>query len=353
MSNTLINAGRIFDAVYRSSNPDRSKGFCGWQTRAQATRKALMAVKEAKADKLAELKEDYTPKLYNPMYEEMERDYAAVREAVVKKLMDDLDNTVREKETKYSEAALTAPTPDQLRLIESLTYRDDLTPSEISKIAASMADNLQALKALGGVVREKGFTFPRIKTDEDFETDLQRAVDFSKNMLTFLDSDRADLGYYALEFYEYADPTTNAPYYYEAIDDPVYSAVQLADIGKPTNTTTTATTSNTPTTATVTAEGEPLEMWTEATLTGGEYLHVIADQFHVDSAAIREANPQADLSHLYAGQKILVPSTRMTFQPGNGHVQPENCRAVPAQKTVNADLDKIGQDVDVSTQGVV
>ena len=350
MSNNLINASRIFDAVYRSSNPDRSKGFCGWQTRAQATRKALMAVKQAKEDKLAELKEDYTPKLYNPMYEEMQKDYASVREAVVQKLMDDLDGVVAEKEAKYKAAALTAPTPDQLRLIESLTYRDDLTYSEISKIAESMADNIQAVKALGGVVRQKGMHFPRIASDEDFENDLQKAVDYSKNMLTYLDTDRSELGYYGLEFYEYADPTTAAPYYYADVDNPTYSAVQLEDIGKPT---TTDATSNTLPTAKVTAEGEPPEMWSEVTLTGTEYLHVISDQFHVDTAAIREANPQADLSHLHAGQRIFIPSTRMSFQPGNGHVQPDHVKAVPAHKAVYPDADKIGQDIDVTTQGVI
>ena len=328
MSDMIINAGRIFDAVYRGGNPDRSKGFGGWQTRAQATRKGLLAVKEAMDSKLKELKETYTVRMYNPMYEEMQKDYSSVRESVVKKLLDDLDGVVAEKHERYAAAALTAPTPDQLRLIEALNFRDDLTYGEISKIASNMAGNLQAMKALGGVVRSKGMDFPRVKSDEAFENDLNSAVEYAKNMLTYIDYDRADLTYYALEFFEYADPKSKTPPYFDAVDAPVYSAVQLDEIGKePSATAATNTTAD----AIEASDGESTEMWSEVTLTGHEWLHALADQFHVGTSEIRQANPEVDFTNLHKGQKIFIPSTRMQFLPDQSgtHVQPERVRAVP------------------------
>ena len=315
---TMLNMNKIYNAVYRSGDPDRSKGFRGWQHKAQLTRKALEAIRAEMEQKVMELHGDYNENYIAGKLEEMRSEYGEIRKIALEKLEADLDAVVHEKRQQFQKIALSAPTDDQLRLIQSLALRDDLSESEVSTIAESMGGNLQALKALGSVARKAGLTFPHTITTEQFNEDLENAVSFSRNMMQSIDTPDKDLTYNARCLYLYDDTGTPRAVY-GPLDAPLFAAVQKEPTAKET-------------TAAKAAGEIHGEAWTQVTCSGNEYLSTIAAQFGVSEAELRKVNGLTDSDYMSptSGQKLLVPSTRLKMQPGPGHISPEQCAAVPA-----------------------
>lgn len=306
------NASKVFDSVYRSGNPDSSKGFQGWQHKAQITRKALMAAKAEVDGQLAKWRETYTEKAIEPMYREAMEDYAGLRKIAVEKLKAAILDVEKEKREQYRKIALTAPTDEQLRLIQALSLRDDLTESEVYTISEQLGENLQAMKALGSVARKAGIHFPRTITTEEFEDALGKATQYAHDVLNSID--KADLGYNDHCFYNYTG-TGWAHMVFDPLDSPMFAAVQEQ---------------NDKAAEKKSAEAkEGGEMWTRVTLNGTEYLSTVAAQFHVSEAEIRRINRLTSLNG-DSGQKILIPATRFTMQSGQGHIQPDQCELVPA-----------------------
>ena len=312
MNMTRLNTRKVFDAVYRSGTPDNTKGFRGWQHKAQITRKALMAAKDEINKQLAEWRETYTEKAIQPMYADAMEDYAGLRKIAVEKLEAAIVDVEKEKREQYRKIALTAPTDEQLRLIQALSLRDDLTADEVYTISEQLGGNLQAMKALGSVARQAGIHFPRTITTEEFESALDKATQYARNVLNSIDA--PNLGYNDHCFYNYTG-TGWAHMVFDPLDSPMFAAVQEQ---------------NDKAAEKENAEAKECgEMWTQVTLNGTEYLSTVANQFHVSEAEIRKINNMTELNG-YAGQKILVPATRFTMQPGHGHVQWDQCELVPA-----------------------
>ena len=337
----IINLNRIYNSVYHSGDPDRSKGFAGWQHKAQITRKALLQAKLEMDAQLAEWRETYTEKAIEPMFGELLNEYHGIRDVALRKLEDELNAVVDEKRGQYEKIALTAPSDEQLRLIQALSYRDDLTDSEVAQIAEKMNGSLQALKALGSVARKAGLDFPHTVSTEDFERAVDEAVQYAHTALFDIDTPQKELGYNSVCFYEYSG--VGLPHaVFDPLDSPMFAAVQSGNE---------STEKHPLPTATSTDEGKDVTMWSRVTLGGNESLSTIAAQFHTTTAAIRQANPQANLDRLYSGQKIYVPSTRMMFQPdpSGGHVQPDHVEAVAAPSFDRTD--EIGNDIDICSKG--
>lgn len=318
MNMTRLNTRKVFVAVYRSGNPDSSKGFRGWQHKAQITRKALLAAKAEIDKQLAEWRETYTEKAIQPMYQNAMEDYAGLRKIAVDKLEAAIADVEKEKREQYRKIALTAPTDEQLRLIQALSFRDDLTADEVYTISEQLGDNLQAMKALGSVARQAGIHFPRTITTEEFEDALGKAAQYAHDVLYSID--KPELGYNDHCFYNY-DGTGWAHMVFDPLDSPMFAAVQEQNdkaAEKPN-----------------TEAKEGGEMWTRVTLNGTEYLSTVAAQFHVSEADIRRINGLTSLNG-EVGQKILIPATRFTMQPGHGHIQPDQCELVPAPSAEEA-----------------
>ena len=220
---TIKNYQTIFDTVYHSGNPDAAKGFCGWQRKAQITRGALLKVKEKIASDLKELRETYNEKTVQSLYADMMSDYGTIKAAAEKRLLTGLDEIVAEKRKQYRKIALTAPTDEQLRLLQALALRDDLTENEVTAIAESMGDNLQALRSLGSIARKNGLDFPSYGTVDEFENALADAEQYCKETLYDLDAD--ELGYFAKCFYDYEGIGLPA-IKFRPLDEPLFAAVQ-------------------------------------------------------------------------------------------------------------------------------
>ena len=330
-SRQIINPENIYRAAYEAGSPDKAKGFSGWQKRAQITRKALMKAQEERDATITEWKRTYTKAALAPKLDELNEEYAQLRKIAINKLDAALDEVVDEKRKQFRTVAMSAPSDEQLRTLQTLSLRDDLTTQEVSEMAETMSNSLQAMRALGSIARKAGLFFPKLITNEEFEDQLNDAASYARSNYDLIDVPEKALGYNGFSFFNY-EGVGMAKMKFSAVDRPLYAAVQEAqeaDEKKP-------------------AEGDAKEnetgsgeYWTEVTITGTEYLSTIADQFHTTTEAIKAANPTKTLSPetIHRGLKILVPSTRMKIIPGQGHVQEENTRLVPAPVSPSPDGD--------------
>lgn len=330
-SRQIINLEKIYKAAYEAGSPDKAKGFSGWQKRAQITRKALMKAQEERDATVAEWKRTYTNAALAPKLDELNEEYSQLRKIAIDRLDAALDEVIDEKRKQFRTVAMSAPSEEQLRTLQTLSLRDDLTTQEVSEMAETMSNSLQAMRALGSIARKAGLYFPKLITNEEFEDQLNDAASYARSNYDLIDVPEKALGYNGVSFFNYTD-TGLAKMKFSAVDRPLYAAVQTAqeaDEKKPTGD----------------GEGESKtgsgEYWSEVTLLGTEYLSTIADQFHTTEAEIRKANPSRSFSpnSLGRGDKIFVPSTRMKVMQGQGYVQEINVRLVPAPVSPSPDGD--------------
>lgn len=220
---TIKNYQTIFDTVYRSGDPDPKRGFAGWQHRCRITRAALMKVQEKIENDVAEARETYNERTVQSLYADMMSDYGTIKAAAEKRLLTGLDEVVTEKREQYRRVALTAPTDEQLRLLQGLALRDDLTDNEVAAIAEDMGDNLQSLRALGSIARRCGLDFPTYGDINEFEDALKDAEQYCRD--TLYDLDVKDLGYFSKCFYDYEGIGLPA-IKFRPLDEPLFAAVQ-------------------------------------------------------------------------------------------------------------------------------
>lgn len=317
---------RLFEKATASiGNPDKQKTLLAWHNRAVTTRQALLTVKEEHKKKLAEIDETYSPAVAFEKRKDVEADFEAVKKTAIKRISDDLEGVLEGKRIAF-ERANRAPTDEQLRLLQALSLRSSLTDSEVSYYVDQLKSSLPALRVLRDLCQKNDILFPqRVGDPQDFEDNMNRAESFATSFLDSVDTDRADLGYSALEFWEYAGTGLPAALFGDIDRDP-YSAIQSADkpVNAPANDGTHAQ-QNAP------QKADSGELWAAVTIREGQRADVIAAQFHCSLADVRRANGGRDLNYLRAGETILVPSTRYQFVPDqNGsHIQPNQVKPVP------------------------
>lgn len=215
---------KIYNAVNRSGRPDVSKGLAGWQKQAKVTRGAiLMAREQVNAEK--EKLNIYNDEEKRRRSAELDRTLNDIIRLGREKLTAALDAVIEAKRQQFKRVALSAPTESQIRLLQALALRDDLTEGEVSEIAADMADCLQALKSLGSICRKAGLDFPTVITQEDFENQISAARQFSVDMLNTIDTPSDALDGIPTTFWIY-EGKGPANAYYTPLDTPRFAAVQ-------------------------------------------------------------------------------------------------------------------------------
>ena len=344
ISRQIINLEKIYKAAYEAGSPDNAKGFSGWQKRAQITRKALMKAQEERDATVAEWKRSYTNAALAPKLDELNEEYSQLRKIAIDRLDGELVKVVDEKRKQFRTVAMSAPSEEQLRTLQALSLRDDLTTQEVSEMAETMSNSLQAMRALGSIARKAGLFFPKLITNEEFEDQLNDAASYARSNYDLIDVPEKALGYNGVSFFNYTD-TGLAKLKFSAVDRPLYAAVQEAQEANEKPVTTEAA-------AGKTGKGDAVPMWAEVTTTDNMSIGVLASQFHVSPQQIRDANPGVYLDNLKGGVKILVPSTRFTFQPdpSGAHAQPHMVKAVPVPKRespTGPDGEKSGSDIHI------
>lgn len=323
---------RLIESTTDAGHAAKSGTFRAWHAKCVNTRQALQ---QARADHDAELQElqgVYTTRIFLQKKAEIDEKFNSIVNDAKNKLIEDLETVIESKQRQF-EARSGAPSAEDLRLLQALSMRSNLTVAEVADVVPKLNGNVQSLSLLRDIAGKHNIHIPvGVSTREAFDEQLQRAREFSMDRLQRgLEVSDKEIGYKDKLFYDYSD-RGEARFFYDALDDNVLTSQQVtratkepaAHVGAEQNAT----------------AGEPdqpggaVEMWAEVKCNGSMSLSTIANQFHISSKEIRDANPGKDLDRIYTGDVILVPSTRFTYQPdpSGGHVQPGDVRAVPRPK---------------------
>ena len=317
---------RIYQrAMSIASNVDGSLTLKSFQRRTSQIRAALqLAHKEYAAD-IAEIDKTYTPAVAEPKKAALTEEYKALTKIAKERALDDLSKTIAAKRAQFSET-FAAPDEESMRLLQALSMRQTLTAGEVAETASRLNRNYHTSKILAEIAARFDIPFPAIADQERIETALNDAEQYAQRMIEYIDvTDDKMLNYSAVSFYKYPDTRTEADAYFDRLDGDFFTAAQVGTDEAAEQAETAKQAAGKPT-------DKSGEMWAQVTLTGREMLYAIANQFHVNSADIRAANPGVNLNNLCCGQKIYIPSTRYSFtpDPNGAHVQADQeVRLVP------------------------
>ncbi len=332
MSVNMYEYHTIYDRTLRSGNPVPGKTLHGWHERACLTRNALLLAKEAYERDLAELRETYTPKAFAERRQEADTQYRGLVDVARKRIVDDLEVVLESKRQQFDRSN-SAPSEEVLRLLQTLSMRDTLTVGEVAAISGKLENNIPGMRLLKDICSRHGITIPDIGDPAEFERMMTAAQQFAEDRLACLDTDPKDLGYKEKLFWERPGEGEDR-YFFGALDAQGFTSEQVQEATEAAQrpTWTPPATTGDDQTGTAANDGAG-DVWAEVTVRHGS-LYSLARQFHVTEQQVRDANPGKYLDSLYPGEKILVPSTRFTYQPDpSGHlIQPGDVRPVPAPK---------------------
>lgn len=346
--NNLYYYSRLVENATNTGSAKVSGTFKGWQMKAVRARQALMKAREDYDRDLNELRSTYTPNVLSQKKSELDEQYNAILSDAKTKLTDALEDVIASKRRQFDKCS-GAPSDENLRLLTALNMRSTLTVDEVAGVVGKLNGNVQSLAVLRDVAAKFNIRVPvGASTPAEFDTLMQRAKEFSLDRLNELDTPNTSITYRGKAFYDYPDHPGEASHFYDPLDmnvltsEQITTATRQAQAANKAEVTTAAATNPA-------EDGDAVPMWAEVTCHGAS-INTIAEQFHVSKQAIIDANPDKSLDRLYTGDKILVPSTRFTFTPGSGHVQPDDVRAVPAVKyeyPTGPNGEQIGEDVSI------
>lgn len=349
--NSLFYYARLVDNATNTGNAKKSGTFRGWQDKAIKAREALKAVRRDYNDDLQEIIRTYSPNVAAQKKAELDERFNSIVSDAKDKLKDALEEVIESKQCWFDKCS-GAPSAEDLRLLQALSMRSNMSIAEVASAAGKLNQNVQSMGVLRDIAAKFDIHIPiGAATPEEFDSMVQRAREFSLDRLRELETPDKEISYKAKMFFDYADLPGETAHFYGPLDNNVLTTEQISTATKQAQQTAARATKpdNTPTAA-ETGEGDAVPMWAEVTANGQQNLSTIAAQFHVSTQQIREANPGKDLDRLYTGDKILVPSTRFAFQPdpSGGHVQPDQVRAVPAPQysfATGPSGEAVGEDI--------
>lgn len=351
--NSLFYYSRLLENATNAGNAKKSGTFRGWQEKAIKARSVLKQVRNDYDKDLADLHGTYTTKVFLQKKAELDANYNKVVESVVSVLEKSLSEVIESKRRQFDKCS-SAPSAEDLRLLQALNMRTSLSVAEIANTIAKLNGNVQSLAVLRDIAAKHNIHIPvGATTPEEFDAQMERAREFSLDRLREIDTIDKNAGYKTRAFYDYPDHPGEASHLYGPLDNNVLTTEQIATATKQARekAARAAEPAEAPAASDTTSDSTP-EMWAEVTVNGIQSLSTIAAQFHVSTQQIRDANPGITLDRLYTGDKIFVPSTKFSFQPdaSGTHVQPENVRAVPRpieKIPTGPNGEKIGDDVSV------
>ena len=348
MNSKYYYASKIVENAIDPGRPVKGGTFRSWQDAAIKSREALLKIRADYEKDIQELYGTYTTPVFLDKKARLDAEYAEVKGSIVNKLTEALDAVCDSKRARFSRCC-EAPSAQDLRLLQALDMRSSLSVDEVAAVLPKLNGNVQSIAVLRDIAAKSDIHIPvGATTPAEFDAQLEKARAFSLDRLRGIDTVDKEQGYNDVAFYRHPDEPCEASYLYGLLDNNVLTSEQITASTNAVKQAQDAT--ETP--MTMTAEGEPIEMWAEVKVNGAQHVSTIAGQFHVSTQQVRDANPDMDLDNLHNGDKILVPSTRFSFvADGTGHhVQPGDVRAVPRpvhSVPVGPNGERVGADVTV------
>ena len=275
----------IYVRAYNAGHPDKTKTLKAFQRRAILTRSAIQALDEEYRRDLNELGETYSAKEFDRRREALDHEYNEIVRIAKAKCLEDLEDVLNGKREQFDKSC-GAPTEEQLRLLQVLSMRNNVTETEIRMTAAKMNDNIPALRLLAEIAKKHDVLFPNIGDADELDAAISSAEGFAKEMIDSIGVvDDQKLTYQQFSFWRHPDTATVADSFFAPLDESIFVAQQQKQ-EKPT-------------------KANAVKVY----LRGDEYLAGIADQFGIDSEEIRKANPdRSDFSSFNNGDTLIIPA---------------------------------------------
>lgn len=305
---------------------DKANSLAGWQLRVIKAHEALAEIRKQHEIIRDNINSTYKPEAAKEQMQPYEEELEAVRQMALKGLTEDLDEVLEGKRRVFQKS-LDAPTEDQLRLLQVLSLRDDITVAEAGSVAGKLGNNLHCQKALASILRKNGISTKPLPTEEELELKLDDVRDYAVRMLALVGTDKKEMNLDQRCFFM-APGSGLSSIKFDDLDNNGFTAAQIAeDIMQEAEKADKPKDQTAQDKKPVTAQ-ESTKNATQIYCQGYESLNVVAAQFGVSPEDIRRANPDVNLTNIQHGTKIIVPSTRMKYSTVRGAVSADSCTAV-------------------------
>lgn len=288
---------KLYKNCVNSGTPDKGMTLKAFQRRASTIRGAIKLLMDQRDADVQKLYQEFNDAGVAKYREPLDKEVNGIIEMARTDLINDLEKVMAAKRDALDKAN-SAPTEEQLRLLQTLSMRSHLTAAELNAVAAKLNDNVPALRLLGDIAEKHNLSFPGKVADMDvIEHNLEVAEEYCRSMIDCLS--HPELSYRQKCFYDYPQLKTEADAVFEPVDSTTFTVAPAPSIQKETMTNPNAV---------------------RVFLGGGENLASLAYQFSVSSEAIRKANPDYDFSNIMPGDDIVIPSGRMKLSNAPGFV---------------------------------
>lgn len=308
----------------RTGKANQVNSFKNWQRSAIGARKMLLHIRERYNAEREEILRDYSTSKANEILIELQRSYDAARQMSEKWLRERFEVVVQSKRDAVK-AACKAPSDEDLRMLSALRMRSKLTESDVIHAAEHLSDNFVALQTLADIASSSGLKVP-VFTADLAEEEIANAEQLGENMLRYLDAEDKKLGYNARGFYNFPDLETPVTIVFDALDENVFTSEQVR--------TKIESVKNNP-------SGETNRDFSAAVVEfrEGNSILCVAQQFHVTMDQIQKSNPGMDLANLHPGDRVIVPSVKMSLYNQPGYASPDQVSPVqPKSSKLDPDI---------------
>ena len=143
-------------------------------------------------------------------------------------LEQDLNEMMECKRVRFKNVALSAPSEEQLRLLQTIALRaDDLSVAEVSGLADNFMSSHQALRTLAHLAKKSGIHISVPDDAESFEATCSEAHNFLYGMIDYIDRPQSSFGYPHLDFFGYPDSSSGPTFCVcDQLDGKPYTVVQ-------------------------------------------------------------------------------------------------------------------------------
>jgi hypothetical protein len=227
--NSFVAQGAINSAMKRDNNPTTQNTVRHFQQLCQSHRSECLKKMAAFESEKANILETWAPKRAESKIFDLRINLEGDIAISKAELEQELSAMIEGKRAQFKRIALSAPSDEQLRLLQTIALRaDDLNPAEIAGIADNFADCHQAMRALASLAKKSGITVVVPDSAESFEMSIDEVHERLHRLIDEIDTPNDQLGYVETDFFLYPDSVSGPTFVMcEELDGKPYTVEQI------------------------------------------------------------------------------------------------------------------------------
>lgn len=219
MARTIKSMGAKWEQA--SENTDKKNTYAGIHRRMIALNVFLNHERKDMLDGLTAMRETYSDKLVAKKRTELEKDFNELSANLVKDCRAEVKKLTDSKRENIAQMLSTAPSDNQLRLLQVLQMRSDLTDTELQNVAPVFFDNYNAMKVLQNIGTQNGIALhlPEQLDARAMYEHVTNANAILSEACNHITDERRNI---PLQYHAFFDENPRQP---DFIQDPTYRAI--------------------------------------------------------------------------------------------------------------------------------